>query len=116
MVARFMKWLSISVLLLGLMMRSSANYLIVLELVVCVAALVVAAQAFRTGKYLWGTGFLSIGVLFNPVAPLTLSDGMFLWLDLACVATFALSLAALKAKPLLSMPGIIHTNRQSESL
>jgi len=116
MVTKFMKWLSIVALLLGLLMRSSASYRIVLELVVCVAAMVVFAQAFRTGKYLWGAGFVSIAVLFNPVAPFTLSGGMFLWLDLACVAIFALSLAALKTRPLLSIQGIIHPSRQTESL
>jgi hypothetical protein len=116
MATRFLKWLSIVALLLGLLMRSSASYRIVLELVVCVAALAVIAQAFRTGKYLWGAGFVSIAVLFNPVAPFTLPGSMFLWLDLACVSTFALSLALLKTKPPLSIQGIIHPNRQSESL
>lgn len=116
MVTRFMTCLSIVALLLGLLMRSSASYRIVLELAVCVAALAVVAQAFRTGKYLWSAGFVSIAVLFNPIAPFTLSGGMFLWLDLACVATFALSLAVLKTKPLLSIGGIIHPHRRSESL
>jgi hypothetical protein len=116
MATKFMKWLSIVALLLGLLMRSSASYRIVLELVVCVAALAVVAQAFRTGKYLWGAGFVSIAVLFNPVAPFTLPGSMFLWLDLACVATFALSLAVLKTRPLLSMSGIIHPHQGSESL
>jgi hypothetical protein len=116
MVTRFMKWLSIVALLVGLTMRSSAGYRIVLEMVVCVAALVVLAQAFRTGKYLWGTGFISIAVVFNPVVPFTLPGRMSVWLDLACVATFALSLAVLKTKPLLSIQGIIHPHRQSQSL
>jgi uncharacterized membrane protein YccC len=111
-----MKWLSIVVLLAGLLMRSSTSYRIALELVVCVAALAVVAQAFRTGKYLWGAGFVSIAVLFNPVAPFTFPGTMFLWLDLACVATFAASLAVLKMKPLLSTEGIIHPHRQTESL
>ena len=113
---RIMKWASIAVLLLGLLVRSSASYRLVLELVVCVAALAVVAQAFRTGKYLWGAGFASIAVLFNPVAPFTLSGRTFLWLDLACVATFALSLAALKTKPRLSISGIINPLQRIESL
>jgi hypothetical protein len=111
-----MKWLSIVVLLAGLLMRSSTSYRITLELVVCVAALAVVAQAFRTGKYLWSVGFVSIAVLLNPVAPFTFPGRMFLWLDLACVATFAVSLAVLKTKPLLSTQGIIRPHRQTESL
>ena len=116
MFTRIMKWVSIAVLLLGLLVRSSASYRLALEFVVCVAALAVVAQAFRTSKYLWGAGFVSIAVLFNPIAPLTLSGRTFLWLDLACVATFALSLAALKAKPRLSIAGIINPLHRSESL
>lgn len=87
-----------------------------LELVVCVAALPIVAQAFRTGKYLWGAGFVLIAVLFNPVAPFTFPGRMFLWLDLACVATFAVSLAALKTKPLLSVAGIMNPQQGSEAL
>jgi hypothetical protein len=115
-VTRFMTCLSIVALLLGLLMRSPASYRIALELVVCVAALAVVAQAFRTGKYLWGAGFVSIAVLFNPIAPFTLPGSMFFWLDLACVATFAVSLAALKTKPLLSIGGIINPHQRSELL
>jgi len=59
-VTSFMKWLSIVVLLVGLLMRSSTSYRIVLELVVCVAALVVAAQAFRTGKYIREAGCATV--------------------------------------------------------
>src|SRR2546426_5382386 len=40
-------------LLLGLLLRSSAGYQVVLQFVVCVSALVVVAQAGRAGKYLW---------------------------------------------------------------
>lgn len=116
MITKFMKWLSIGALLLGLLLRSSGTYRIVLELVVCVAALAVVAQAFRSGKYLWGAGFVSVAVLFNPVAPFALSGSTFLWLDLACALTFALSLAALKTRPLFSMQGIIHPARRTESL
>jgi hypothetical protein len=116
MVTRFMKWLSIGVLLTGLLIRSSASFRIALELVVCVAALVVLAQAFRTGKHVWGLLFLSIAVLLNPVAPLAFSAGIGFWIDLACLATFALSLAALKSEPVLSMQGIIHPHRRTESL
>jgi hypothetical protein len=116
MTAKFMKWLSIVALLVGLLAQSSASYRIVLELVVFVAALVVVVQAFRTGKYLWAAGFVSIAVLFNPVAPLSFPDRLFLWLDLTCLAAFAFSLAGLKTQPRLSITGIIHPGRRSESL
>lgn len=116
MTSRLMKWVSIAVLLMGLLARSSTSYRIVLDLVVCVSALVVFSQALRTERYFWGACFLSIAVLFNPIVPLGLSGRMFLWLDLACLATFAISLQALKAKPLLSIGGIIRPPRLPESL
>jgi len=77
MITRFMKWLSIVALLLGLLMQSSVGYRILLELVVCVAALVVFAEAFRIGKYIWAAVLLSIAVVFNPVAPLRFPEGCF---------------------------------------
>jgi hypothetical protein len=116
MVTRFMKWLSIVVLLVGPLMSSSATYRIVLELVVCLAALVVVAQAFRMGKYVWGVGFVSIAVVFNPAVPFGFSGAAYLWLSLACVAAFASSLAVLRTEPLLSIQGIIHPHRRIESL
>ena len=116
MTSRLMKWLSIAALLVGLLAQSSTGYRIVLDLVVCVSALVVLSQALRTGKYLWGACFLSIAVLFNPVVPLGLPGGMFLWLDLVCLAMFAVSLQALKMKPTLSIEGIIRAPRLPESL
>ena len=116
MTSKLMKWLSIATLFAGLLTQSSTGYRIVLDLVVCVSALVVLSQAVRAQKYLWGTCFLSIAVLFNPVVPLGLPGRMFLWLDLACIAMFAISLQALKMEPTLSIEGIIRAPRLPESL
>jgi len=116
MFTKFMKWLSIMALLLGVFLSSSASYRIALELVVCVAAAVVAAQAFRTGKYFWAIGFVAIAVLFNPAVPIAFSHGRFLALDLVCVAAFMTSLAALQWKPILSVPSITDRTPGSESL
>ena len=111
-----MKWVSIVALLLALVMRSSPNFRILMEGVVCITALTLVTQAFRTRKHLWAGVFLSIAVLFNPIVPFTLSAPVFFGLDLACVATFWLSLTALKAGPRLSIQGIIHPHRRIESL
>ena len=116
MTSKIMKWLSVGVLLVGLLARSSTGYRIVLDVVVCVSALVVLSQAIRAEKYIWGICFLSIAVLFNPLVPLGLHGRMFLWLDLACVVMFAISLRALKTKPLLSIGGIIRPHGRTESL
>ena len=116
MVTSLMKWLSIVCLILGLTMRSSVGYQIGMELLVCVAALAVVVQAFRMGKHLWVLGFALIATLFNPAVPVTLSSNMFLLANLASVGAFALSLAMLRAEPLLSIGGIMHPHRRIESL
>jgi hypothetical protein len=111
-----MKWVSIVVLLMGLLARSSTGYRIILDLVVCVSALVILSHAVPTDRYLWGAGFLSIALIFNPLAPLDLSGRMLFWLALACIATFAISLQAMKTKPMLSIAGIVHPHRRMDSL
>jgi hypothetical protein len=41
---------------------------------------------------------------------------MCLWLDVACLATFLISLAVVRTTPRLSVSGILHPNRLNESL
>jgi hypothetical protein len=116
MMTKMMKWVAIVALLSAAIWRPSAGFEVLLQFVVCMSALLVSAQAWRARKYLWAVGFVSIAVLFNPVAPVGLSRGMFLWLDVACLATFLISLAAVKTTPRLSVSGIIRPNRLNESL
>jgi hypothetical protein len=116
MFTKLMKWLSIMALLLGAFLTSSASFRVGLEMLVCVAALVVATQAFRIGKYFWGIGFGAIAVLFNPVVPIVLSRHAFLVLDLVCFGAFLASLAALQWRPILSIPSITGRCPGSESL
>ena len=116
MFTKLTKWLSIMALLLGAFLTSSAIYRIGLEMVVCVAALVVVVQAFRIGRYFWGIGFAAIAVLFNPAVPIVLSHRAFLLLDFVCIGAFLVSLAALQWKPTLSIPSITGRTPGSESL
>lgn len=116
MFTRFMKWLSIGGLFVGALLGSSAGYRIILELVVCVAALMVVAQAFRMGKYFWGIAFAAIAVLFNPAVPVTLSHMVFLLLDLVCIGAFLVSLTALRWPRTLPVPSITGRSIGTESL
>ena len=118
MFTKLMKWLSIIALLLGVFMTSSVSgFRIGLEMVVSVAAVLVVAQAFRSGKYVWGIGFTAIAVLFNPVVPVPLPYRPFLLLDLACIAAFVVSLAKLQWYPIPAVPSITGRNPTgSESL
>ncbi len=126
MLMRIMKWVSIAALLLSFAWSSSTpnqdwsagvgGYLELLVIVVFVTSILVVTQAARAGKYFWAAGFLPIAVLFNPVVPIALSRGVFLWLDWVCIAAFLLSLAAVKRQPVLSMQSIANRTPGSESL
>jgi uncharacterized protein DUF6804 len=116
MFTKIMKWVSIAVLLLGALRLPSAGSQVLLELVICVSALLVVRQAFRVGKYAWAAGFLTIAALFNPVLPIALSRRMFLWMDWFCLVTFLISLAVLRRQPVLSIPSITDRTPGSVSL
>jgi len=87
-----------------------------LEILICVSALMVVGQAWRAGNYLWAAGFVVIAALFNPAVPVEISRNAFLWLDALCIVTFLVSLAVLKRHPRLSMPSITNRTPGSESL
>lgn len=116
--AKVMKWLSIVALLVGAFMTSSVpDFRIGLEMIVCVTALLVVAQAFRSGQYIWGIGFAAIAVMFNPAVPVAPPFKAFLLLDLGCIAAFIVSLAKLRWHPIRAVPSITgRTPTGSESL
>ena len=111
-----MKWFSVVALLLAVFWRTSANFHLILELVICVAALMVIAQAIRSRKFWWVAGFLLITVLFNPVVPVELPGRFHLLLDLSCLMAFLASVFAVRTRPVLSMPSIVGRRTGTESL
>jgi len=116
---KVMKWGSIAALLIlvALNSRSLADYRTVLAaLVVFAGAIVVLVQSTSRGKYLWATAFLAVGVLFNPVLPIMLPRNTFVMLELTSLVLFALSLAALKRTPRLSIASITDRTPGSQSL
>lgn len=68
------------------------GYMELLALAAFSAALLLVAQTALGGKYFWTVAFAAVAVLFNPVAPLTLSRTTFLALDAVCIWFFILSL------------------------
>ena len=118
MLTKIVKWISIAALFLAAAFwRSAANYQLLLNVVVCAGALVVLMQAVRAKEYGWAVGFIALALLFNPVVPVfKLSGELQLLLVTVCIAPFAISLAALKTQPLLSIPSITNRNPGSESL
>ncbi|MBZ5562026.1 MAG: hypothetical protein LAP13_06360 [Acidobacteriia bacterium] len=116
MFTKIMKWVSIMALLLAFVWRPSTSYQVMLEILICVSALMVVAQAWRDGKYFWAAGFAAIAALFNPVMPVAISRNSFLWIDALCIVTFLVSMAVMKTHPRLSMPSITDRTPGSESL
>lgn len=111
-------WLSIAALLSVLAFWNSAPaFQLQLNLVVCVAATAVLIQAFQAKKYAWAAGFLATALLFNPKIPIfRLAGGVGFTLVILSIALFAISLAALRPPPLLSIPSITDRTPGSQSL
>ncbi len=118
MFATIMKSVSIAALLLAATSwRSAPNYQLLLDFVVCMGAIVVVMQAVRARRYLWTAAFVAIAVLFNPVVPVPRPTGdLFFLMIFICLAAFAISLAAWKTQPLLSIPSITGRTPGSQSL
>ena len=107
MLTRIMKWASVAALIVAVFFwRSSLELTMAVEFIVCVAAGLVFVQAIGEHKRLWAAAFFAIAVLFNPIAPVVLSRGIFLGLDAVCLAMFLASLALLKTSPQLSIASI----------
>ena len=115
---KIMKWVSLAALVLAIGVRQFAtNYSVLPQLVIFVGACVIALQGIHEKKYGWAAAFAAIAILFNPVLILVpIQTVAFFVLVAACIATFAFSLIAVKATPLLSIPSITDRNPGSESL
>ena len=75
------------------------GYMELLALAVFSATLLLIAQTALGGNYFWAVAFAAIAVLFNPIAPLTLSRTTFLVLDAFCIWAFSLSLTLSWSEP-----------------
>jgi hypothetical protein len=113
MLTKIMKCVSIVALCLAALRLPTANSQTLLEIVICLAALLVVSQAVRLRSYAWAAGFGVIAVLFNPIVPAALSRGTWRWLDWVSFMMFLISLAALKRQPTFSEPSITTARRQS---
>jgi hypothetical protein len=117
MLTKIMKFVSIAALVLAVFFWNwSTNFQTVVQFLVCGAAGLVALQAARAGKYLWAAAFGVIVVLFNPLAPLTFSSSIFVWVDLVCLTMFLASAAYFKTIPRLTIASITDPGPRSESL
>lgn len=115
---KVLTWLSIAALLSALAFWNSAPaFQLQLNLLVCVAATAVLIQAFQAKKYRWAAGFLATALLFHPAIPVfRLAGEVGLTLVILSMAFFAISLAALRPPPRLSIPSITDRNPGSQPL
>ena len=115
---RIVKWLCIAVLFVAFVLwHWIADYELLIRVLICSGAAVVAVQGFRSAKRRWTIGFLSIALVFNPAIPVfPLANTLGLVAIVLTAAAFAVSLSGLRAQPLLSMPSITDRNPGSESL
>jgi hypothetical protein len=113
---KVMKWFAAAMLVLGGLGLFDAGFQIVLKIVVCIAALLVFAQAFTEKRWVWATVFFALALAYNPVAPVLYSKRIFLWLDLMGMMTFLISLVALKQRRRLSLVSITNHRVRPDSL
>src|ERR1700691_2885540 len=91
------KWISIPVLLIAsLFACCAASYEPLVDLAICLGAMVFVQRAIRVREYFWAAGFLAIVVVF---LPLSLAVKIFLLMGFTCVATFAALLTAFRTQP-----------------
>jgi hypothetical protein len=97
MLTKIAKWISLPALLIGSMFsRSAASYELLLDVVICMGAIIVVQHEVRLKEYFWAAGFVAIAIIFSP---LILATKIFLLMGLTCAATFVTLLAAWKLRP-----------------
>ena len=108
-----MWWFPVAVLLLALLVSLYAGYRIALEMEVCVAAIVVFVQAIHVAKDMWGMGFITLAVLFNPAMPVPLRHRLYPGMEWFSIGAYLISLAALRTRPLLCTSSVWKLARSS---
>lgn len=118
MLAKIMKWVSsITLLMMAAFSPAATGFELLFSFLVFMGAVIVVQQAVGERQYTWAAVFAGIAVAFNPVAPLFGASGSwFSMMALACAAIFAVSLIALRTRPVLSIASITDRTPGSESL
>jgi hypothetical protein len=107
--AQTLKWGSVVGLLVAAMSwHAGPNYRVLLDLAVCVGAIVVVKQAVRAKQYLWASGFVGMALLLNPIVPVfTPAGNLMLLLFLAGLAPLVIISAALIDATITLYPNLI---------
>ena len=98
MVTKIIKWVWLPALLIAVMLpRSAASYGLLVDLAICLGAVILVQRAVRLRAYFWAAGFVAIVVVFSP---LLLVIKIFLLTGFTCIATLVTLLGAFRRRPL----------------
>jgi hypothetical protein len=98
MLIKVVKWVSIPALLVASVFSFvAAGYEPLLNVVICMGAIIGVQRAVWAREYVWGAGCVAIVVAFSPV-PLAVK--IFLLMGLTCVAAFVTLFAAFRMRRL----------------
>src|SRR5436189_6216972 len=97
-VLKVIKWVSLPVLLMAsVFSRFAASYELLLNLVICLGAIILVERSARSKEYYWAAGFTGIAVVFSP---LLLAYKIFLLMGFTCVVTSLTLYAAFRMQRL----------------
>jgi uncharacterized protein DUF6804 len=107
--AKTMKWGSVvGLLLVATSWHGGANYRLLLDFVVSVAAIVVVKQAVRAKQYVWASGFVGMALLLNPIVPVfTPAGNLILLLFLIGLSPTIIIFAALRDATVRLYPNVV---------
>jgi hypothetical protein len=98
MATKIIKWVSLPALLIASMFsRSAASYGLLVDLVICLGAIIFVQRAVRSKEYDWAAGFVAIAIVFSP---LLLVFKIALLMGFTCIAMFVSLLVAFRTQPL----------------
>lgn len=84
---KIMKWIPIPVLLFAsLFACCTGHYEPLVDLGICLGAIIFVQRAVWLKEYFWAAGFLAVAVAFTPIS---IVMKIFLLMGLVCIATFA---------------------------
>lgn len=116
MLTKIMKWASVAALLLAILWHSSQGLALIVQFVVCAAAVMAVVQGFQMGKAGAIVVFIAIAALFNPIVPVGLSPAILRGTETVCLGLFLLSVLTFRQQPRFSLASITDRTPGSESL
>ena len=117
MLTKVFKCSSVIALLAVVVLRPSAQgYALLMQFLVCAAAIMAAVESFQTRKPALAIGLILVAIVFNPLFPLRMPQLLFLGTATGALGIFIFSIVTFRSRPRLSMASITDRTPGSESL